>query len=214
MLTPEHPNGQPDKARRITCRQGFYITLPILHGLSAIAALVICFHCNVGQMFHQARIPRAQTPMQVGIPFNRSHVKLFLSAYRWAEDEEFHTHTWNPFALTMVFQWLTAGFALRNVAPLAHEGVVATVWYLWLVAGYAVFVTWSLVQAEAFCVAMFATVTVSFVASGLVCFAALGPPGMCSLSSARDDRKRAGGEGEKPKPHGEARLAQVNGRLW
>lgn len=217
MLTPEHPHapGQPhDTTRRITCKQGFYITLPVLHGLSAIAALVICFHCNVGQMFHQARIPRAQSPVDVGLPFNRSHVKLFLSAYHWAEDAEFTTHTWNPFALTMVFQWLTAGFALRNVAPLAHEGILASVWYGWLVAGYVAFLTWSLVQAQAFCVAMFATVTVSFLASGLVCFAALGPPKLCSLPSRGEKKKPAGNEGGATKPHGDARLAQINGRLW
>lgn len=211
-MIPDQPNAVPvaheGAFRRIGCKQGFYITLPILHGLSAIAALVICFHCNVGQMFHQARVPRAPSPVDVGIPFNRSNVRLFLSAYRWAEDAEFTTHTWNPFALTMVFQWLTAGFALRNLAPLAQEGVLASVWNLWLIAGYGAFVTWSFVQSQALCVAMFATVTASFLASGLVCYMALGPPRLCSMANANRIAPAS------VKPHGEARLAQVNGRLW
>jgi hypothetical protein len=203
---------QSHPAPRITCKQGFYITLPILHGLSAIAALVICFHCNVGQMQHQARVPRAPGPTELGpalLPANFSQVKLFLAAYRWAEDAEFTTHTWNPFALTMVFQWLTAGFALRNVAPLANEGVLATVWYVWLMAGYAVFVTWSFVQTKAFCVAMFATVTVCFMASALICFLALGPPTLCTVPHGKKSSYE-----EVPQEHADARLSRINGRLW
>jgi len=163
---------------QITPRQGFYITLPILHGLSAIAALVICFYCDVGQMSHQARVPKAPRSIDVGAPFNNSTVKLYASAFRWAEDAEFVTHTWNPFALTMVFQWLTAGFALRNIAPLINDGITAAIWDAWLLAGYACFLTWSIVQPGAWCVAMFATVTASFVASAVICYMALGPPSL------------------------------------
>lgn len=163
-------------AVQITPKQGFFITLPILHGLSAIAALVICFYCDVGQMSHQARIPYAPYPEEIGAPFNNSAIRLYSAAFRWAEDAEFVTHTWNPFALTMVFQWLTAGFALRNIAPLINDGVIAAVWDAWLLAGYACFLAWSVVQPGAWCVAMFATVTVSFLASAVICYMALGPP--------------------------------------
>ena len=211
--TPQTPHKPP----KITCKQGFYITLPILHGLSAIAALVICFHCNVGQMKHQARTPQAPNLMDVGAPLNSSRVRLFLSAYHWAEDAEFSTHTWNPFALTMVFQWLTAGFALRTVAPLAPEGIVATVWYAWLGAGYTVFLVWSLVQTDAFCVAMFSTVTVCFAASGMVCYWALGPPRLCQINKKQQDKARNDENNyAAPLPHGDSRLssANINGRLW
>ena len=219
MLAPDHhqnpthhtvtPLAKSEPRTKITCKQAFYICLPLLHGLSAIAALVICFQCNVGQMSLQARIPRAPSLLDVGIPLNRSRVKLFLAAYHWAEDAEFVTHSWNPFALTMVFQWLTAGFALRNVAPLAQEGVLASVWYGWLIAGYAVFFVWSLVQTHAFCVAMFATVTVCFLASAVVCFMALGPPRLCTPSREKKKAEEGG-----PKTHGDSKLAQINGRLW
>lgn len=216
MLVPDSSHGAaPAKPAplKITCKQAFYISLPALHGLSAIAALVICFRCNVGQMSLQARVPKAPSLTDTGNAFgNKTQVRLFLAAYHWAEDAEFVTHTWNPFALTMVFQWLTAGFALRNVAPLAQEGILASVWYGWLIAGYGVFVVWSLVQTKALCVAMFATVTVCFLASALVCFVALGPPKLCTFPSR--DKKRAESKQGTPKPHGDSRLAQVNGRLW
>jgi hypothetical protein len=222
MLSPDpashhHPDTKQEPRRappKITCRQAFYITLPILHGLSAIAALVICFQCNVGQMSLQARVPRAPRSADVGLPFNSSQVRLFLSAYRWAEDAEFATHTWNPFALTMVFQWLTAGFALRNVAPLAPEGVLATVWYAWLFAGYTVFFVWSLVQTNAFCVAMFATVTVCFLASALVCFAALGPPRLCSSQKGEPGQNNHSNATRHPQGDSRLLLAKINGRLW
>ena len=198
---------------QFSCRQAFYISLPILHGLSAIAALVICFQCHVGPMAHQALVPRAQWVPGL---FNSSRVKMFLAAYHWAEDAEFDTHKWNPFALAMVFQWLTAGFALRTVAPMAQDGVVALVWYGWLIAGYTVFLVWSLVEAHAMCVAMFATVTVSFMASAAICLLALGPP---RFHFGTQDTNYAvlnppPESGDKPPLHGESQLAYANGRQW
>lgn len=197
----------------VTCRQAFYISLPILHGLSAIAALVICFQCHVGPMAHQARVPRASMPFGL---FNTSKVQAFLAAYHWAEDGEFDTHKWNPFALAMVFQWLTAGFSLRTIAPLARDGVVAIVWYAWLLAGYGVFLTWSLVESEAMCIAMFATVTVSFVAAAVICLLSLGPPRFhFSAQTANYAVLTPSHEaGDKKPSQGDSQLAYTEGRQW
>lgn len=199
----------------VTCRQAFYISLPILHGLSAIAALVICFQCNVGPMAHQARVPRA-SGAGVGGLFNVSRVKGFLAAYHWAEDGEFDTHKWNPFALAMVFQWLTAGFALRTIAPLAQDGVVAIVWYAWLLIGYCVFLVWSLVESEAMCIAMFATVTVSFIAAAVICLLSLGPPRFNFSTQAANYAVLTPSHepGHKGAAQGDSQLAYTDGRKW
>lgn len=189
-------------------RQGFYIALPVLHGVSALTALVICFYCDVGALSHQARVPRAG---QVNASMR---TQVFLAAYRWAEDAPFETHTWNPFALAMVFQWLTAGFALRNLEFLAPVGILATVWYAWLATGYAMFLVWSLVQPQALCVAMLATVTASFIASAVICHIALGPPSVsCPAGRAKPDPAQyavvPGEEGG-----GAGTVARVDGRVW
>lgn len=197
-----------------SCRQGFYITLPVLHGVSALTALVICFYCDVGAMSHQARVPRAPPmPGQVNASIR---TQMFLAAYKWAEDAPFETHTWNPFALAMVFQWLTAGFALRNLEFMAPEGILATVWYAWLAAGYAMFLIWSFVQPQALCVAMLATVTASFIASAVICYIALGPPKVsCHANRAKPDPTQYA-----PVPAAEeggpsaGTVARVDGRIW
>jgi len=162
----------------LTCKQGFYVSLPLLHGVAAIASLVICFYCNVRDITHQARVPVA-LPIKAALA--NETVRLYLAGYPWAEDAEFVTHTWNPFALIYTFQWLTAGFALRNVAPLAWDGLISAIWCAWLTTGYGLYVTWTFTSfGGPVCVAMFATVTASYLASGLLCVASVGPPNLCS----------------------------------
>jgi len=179
-LSTREPHSRPQSEKdmasqhKFSPKQGFYIALPVLHGAAAIASLVICFYCNVRDISHQAKVPVA-----LAIPFdagNRSK-QLFLAGYPWAEDADFVTHTWNPFALIMTFQWLTAGFALRNVASLAWDGFISTIWCAWLIIGYALYVSWSFTSlGGALCIAMFATVTVCYIASLLLCLASVGPP--------------------------------------
>ena len=164
---------------RGSCKQGLYIALPILHGLSAIAALVMCFYCDVGRIRHQAR-----TPGVVPYPIDTRNIsaQLFLAAYPWAEDDEFVTHTWNPFALVATFQWLTAGFALRTVMGPAWNGVISTVWCVWLSLGYGLYATWSFTSfGGPFCVAMFATITASYIAAFVLCLMFVGPPSLSVL---------------------------------
>jgi hypothetical protein len=158
-----------------------YVALPILHGLSAIAALVMCFYCDVGRLKHQARVP-VVVPFQ-GDPRNRNLTnELFLAAYPWAEDAEFVTHTWNPFVLVATFQWLTAGFALRTVTGPEWNGVISTVWCVWLALGYGLYGIWSFTSfGGPFCVAMFATVTASYIAAVALCLMFVGPPSLSVL---------------------------------
>jgi hypothetical protein len=137
------------------------------------------FYCDVGRLNHQARVPTA-LPYPAGTTNNT--VPLFLAAYPWAEDAEFVTHTWNPFALVTTFQWLTAGFALRTVASPAWNGVVSTVWCVWLALGYGLYMVWSLTSfGGPFCVAMFATITASYVAAAVLCLMFVGSPSLSVL---------------------------------
>lgn len=201
----------------ISPKQGFYIALPALHGAAAIASLVICFYCNVRDISHQARVPVA-----LHLPFSTPNMtdQLFLAGYPWAEDADFVTHTWNPFALIMTFQWLTAGFALRNVAGLAWDGVISSVWCAWLLVGYGLYVSWSFTSlGGALCVAMFATVTVSYLASLLICLASVGPPRL-SCGRPRHNYDAVPTNTHEPKnavpvPSSGAQMwTSTDGRLW
>ncbi len=86
----------------------FYGVLPLLHAFGAILALSLSFACDTGRAKQIARVP-----YRLPLPGNWSADQAFLAAYPWDEGGEFTTHEWNPFALIFVFEWLTAGFALR-----------------------------------------------------------------------------------------------------
>ena len=198
----------------VSLKQGFYIALPAIHGTAAIASLVICFYCNVRDISHQARVPVA-LPTPPDFPVSKEI--LFLAGYPWAEDAEFVTHTWNPFALIMTFQWLTAGFALRNVATIAWDGVISIVWCVWLTIGYTLYLTWSFAGfGGAFCVAMFATVTVCYLASLLLCLASVGPPSLGFGSKHQNyDSVPTRHHKETPIPSAGAQMwTSTDGRLW
>ena len=85
----------------------FYTALPVLHGAGSILALVLSFACDTGKGVQTAVVPRI-------VPGYSD--ATFLAAYPWDEDNDFVTHTWNPFALIFLFECLTAGFALRPLA--------------------------------------------------------------------------------------------------
>jgi hypothetical protein len=193
-----------------TCapQSGFYIALPILHGLGAIAAAIICFYCNVEKMNLQAKTP-VQITITPGFDTNTLN-KFYLAGYPWSEDADFKTHRWNPIVLIMLFQWLTTAFAIPNIEPLLPRGVAGTLCLTWLAAGYSVFIVWTLAEMNYFCVAMFLTGTVSFWATAFLCYLAMEPPHLCPV--AKDD------EDVEDDTYGtnERRLtaANVGGRKW
>ena len=199
----------------ISPKQGFYLALPILHGIAAIASLVICFYCNVRESSQQARVP-----VVLPIPSNFSGTLnkeiMYLAGFPWAEDAEFVTHTWNPFALIMTFQWLTAGFALRNVATLTWDGIISSAWCAWLVIGYTLYLAWSFAGfGGPVCVAMFATVTVSYIASLLLCLASVGPPGLGPRRRYDSVPTREPKEDALPVPSAASQAwTSTDGRLW
>lgn len=147
----------------LTPKEIFYLTLPALHGLGAILAVGLSFGCDTGKGQQTARVPRL-VPGQTDA--------FFLQAYPWDEDNEFVTHTWNPFALIFLFEWLTAGFALRPVAYYYMNGLtILRVWLAWLAAGLVVFIIWSVTNSGGPCVAMLILGIFSFLASALIALA-------------------------------------------
>lgn len=149
---------------QISLSETFYILLPILHAIGALLAMGLSFGCDTGQAQQTAR-----RPLALSLPPGLSSTTSFMAAYPWDEGTEFETHTWNPFALIFVFEWLTAGFALR---PLKHFMVskiyLIQLWVGWLALGMVVFLAWTFSNTGGVCPAMLATVSVSFVMSGIL----------------------------------------------
>jgi hypothetical protein len=150
----------------------FYGLLPLLHAVGAILALSLSFACDTGRAEQTARVPY-RLPLPT-VNFSFSSDRAFLAAYPWDEDGEFITHQWNPFALIFVFEWLTAGFALRPLMYFMRStGLLMQTWIVWLAAGVVLFLAWTFVNSGGYCVAMLCTVLVSFALSMAVAYLAL-----------------------------------------
>ena len=162
----------------------YYGFLPILHAIGAILAVSLSFACDTGRAVQVARIPTV-LPLPPGL----SRDSAFMAAYPWDEGAEFVTHNWNPFALIFVFEWLTAGFALRPLQYfVADEPLLFRLWLVWLGLGLLLFVTWSFTNSGGVCVAMFFTVLASFVMSGVVAFYSLASTTMFMTGTNKDSK--------------------------
>lgn len=150
----------------------FYSVLPLLHALGAILALSLSFVCDTGKALQTARVPyRLPLPTT---NFSFSSDSAFLAAYPWDEGGEFVTHQWNPFALIFVFEWLTAGFALRPLMYFTERSeLLMRVWLAWLGAGIVVFLAWTFTNSGGPCVAMLCTVLASFALSMVIAYLTL-----------------------------------------
>jgi hypothetical protein len=171
----------------ISCSQVFYTSLPILHAMGALLAMGLSFGCDTGKATQNARVPALiESSPTSPIPlYFTTNIKFFTAAFPWNEDAEFVTHSWNPFALIFVFEWLTAGFALRPIKYFVeNQRILVGIWLGWLAAGLVVFIAWSFVNSGGICVAMFCTVIVSFLASALLCLISLVPETVLSSMNA------------------------------
>jgi hypothetical protein len=142
----------------IGCTEAFYLALPVLHGLGALLATGLSFGCDTGKAQQTARIPA----LIAGYNATRAG---FVAAYPWDEGAEFVTHTWNPFALIIAFEWLTAGFALRPLQYFSNKDALLRVWLVWLSLGLLVFIGWTASNSGGPCVAQLCVVIVSFIVS-------------------------------------------------
>lgn len=143
----------------LSASEGFFLSLPILHALGSILALVLSFACDTGKGVQTATVPR----ILPGYTDNN-----FLASYPWDEDNDFITHTWNPFALIFLFESLTAGFALRPLAYFFDGLMLLRIWLVWLVLSLIGFVVWSLTNSGGVCVAMLLTGLFSFIVSAVI----------------------------------------------
>jgi hypothetical protein len=152
----------------VSCVELFYLMLPVLHAVGALLSIGLSFWCDTGRAIQTARIPGIISGYSPGL-------REFMAAWPWDEGSEFYTHTWNPFALIFVFEWLTAGFALRPIKYYTNgdNALLVRVWLGWLIAGLAGFIVWSVTNTGGVCTAQFCTVVFSFVAAAWVCIYSL-----------------------------------------
>lgn len=182
----------------IEYKQVFYTALPILHGFGAILALSLSFACGSGNAVQTARVPTPQL-----IPNGLNPDLAFYTAYPWDEGGDLPGNTWNPFALIFVFEWLTAGFALRTLKYFTDKPqALLRIWIAWLTAGVIVFMIWSFTNSGGICPAMFVTVLASFLASGALAYYALSPT--LRLECSRQECRRLAGEDYQ----------DTHGRVW
>jgi hypothetical protein len=176
-------------------KQVFYAALPIIHGFGAILALSLSFACGSGNAVQTARVPTS-----LAVPRGLSSDLAFYTAYPWDEGGDLPGNTWNPFALIFVFEWLTAGFALRTLRYFTERpDILLKTWIAWLVAGTVAFMAWALTNSGGVCPAMFASVLASFLASGALAYYALNPE--LRLESTPRQFERLAGE-DYQDPHG------------
>ena len=185
----------------IEFKQVFYAALPVLHGVGAILAVSLSFACGSGNAKQTAR-----TPFMYPIPLGMSPDLAFYTAFPWDEGGEFTGNEWNPFALIFVFEWLTAGFALRPLRYFTeHTDRLLAIWIAWLVAGLGVFMAWTFTNSGGFCPSMFISVLASFVASGFMAYVTLRPPpGLENMLAGKHHFKKLASEDYQ----------DVHGRLW
>jgi len=173
----------------------FYTALPVLHGVGSILALVLSFACDTGKGVQTAVVPRI-------VPGYSD--ATFLAAYPWDEDNDFVTHTWNPFALIFLFECLTAGFALRPLAYYHDPMLILRVWLLWLAVGLVFFILWCATNSGGVCVAMLLVGIFSFIISAMIAVAYFDWPETLGYSSM--DRRVSDDAKEQYRDH--------CGRVW
>lgn len=151
----------------ISGRDAFRITVCVLHVVGAIVAAAFCFVCDAGKSQQLATVPFA-LPLAVSPLRNMSRARQARTAFPWGEDDEERYHVWNPFLLVLAFEWLTAGYAMSALAPLAPAIFWPTL--AWLGAGLAVVIAWLALNSGAIGVAMPTIVVGSFLVTILLCY--------------------------------------------
>jgi hypothetical protein len=191
----------------------FYVALVALHASGAFAAFLMSLICDGA--YHATQ--RAMLP--VAIPTsglqNVSAIQAYRAAFPWSEDRVFTTHLWNPYLLIVVFEWLTAAFALCNL----WDWLSKPLEYImgWIALGLGATTVWFVVgqYAEAkktdFCFAMFLLVYLSFAV------AALAVMRLAEMIKQRKDAEAKSGNPEnpdEPQADGDSTPLLVQGRVW
>lgn len=184
----------------------FHLAVYILHTLAAITAASLALRCDTALANQQAMIP-----MAIPLPphSNISAVAAYRAAFPWSEDAEFDSQSWNPYALIMAFEWLTAGFALCNLShfvPLARPISAA-----WMSLGLVLVAAWfgSNSRNNEVCVAMLITLLLSFAAAGAQCELFY----QNKLPHKHKQQDPQEGQQHKPLLHADT-LLSPEGRVW
>lgn len=169
MFPPWFPSDPSDR---------LHLLMFTLHALGAIGAFIMSMYCDVLHANQRAMIPHSIAPNDrsttLMVTSNVSEALLFRAGFPWSQDAEFKSHVWNPYLLVVVFEWLTAGFALctpRIWRSKAKEWV-----NIWLALGVTAVLVWFLrhyvlrkTPNSSFPTAMLILLVPSFAGAALVC---------------------------------------------
>ena len=139
----------------------FHLAVVALDFIATVVSTVFVFSCNVGIAQYNAVIPQ-RLPLEP----NASSLMQYLDASPWIEDTHFNTHSWNPFALILIFEWITLAFATCYLVDAwRYWGKFA---YAFDAIGAVFFICWTIFTRDHICIAMICTATFSFIACAVI----------------------------------------------
>lgn len=171
---------------------GWHAAVVALHASGAISALAAGLICHFGRA---QQVPIA--PYALNLSVAASPAQQFRAAAPWAQDGQLPLLALNPYMLIMVFEWLTAGFAMLYI-----EGrLVRILCPAWLGLGVAMTALWIGLTRDNLCPLQDALVFALFARAISLC--------------VWPNRRFAAPRGPHA-PSEEAQLSscQLGGRLW
>lgn len=151
-----------------------------LHTVGAIGAYVMSMYCDVLLADQRAMIPHSialsDGNVTMHTPQNVSEAQMFRAGFPWSQDSVLPSHIWNPYLLVVVFEWLTAAFAMCTIR--GWRDTMGKDWVdLWLGAGVALVAFWFMrhyvfykTAGAVFPVVMLLLLIPTFIGAALVCY--------------------------------------------
>lgn len=176
MQTDTGPPAKKPAWAALTPMDKMHLAMCFAHCLGGIVTIALALPCDVAQANQRAMLPAA-IPVALKA-HNISEVSAYLAAFPWSEDAYLSAYVWNPYILVAAFEWLTAAFALCNLWHLTHHIKMVTL--IWMAAGAALIVMWLALnsrRASDPCIAMAATLAVSYAAATWLCLSSLAERG-------------------------------------
>ena len=141
----------------------FHYIVVLLDLGAAVVSTVLVFSCNVGKAQYYGTIPE-----RLPLPPNMTSLTQYMDASPWVDDANFATESWNPFALILLFEWLTLAFAVCYLVD--HWQSMQYLCYFSEILGIVSYVIWWGITKESY-IAMHITAVFSFLLCAVICYA-------------------------------------------
>lgn len=120
----------------------------IMHFIMAIVVVSVSFQCRSERYTNKGTY---MLPMQC--PSNQTQSYCFREALPWADDEPLKNHAWNPFMMVVVFEFISAGFALfylreQRQWPMPFQLFCRYFPLAWIGIGYILYLAWYFQRAQ------------------------------------------------------------------